>query len=170
MKVIDFDLQCHFGYFCLRFVENLACVRDHLSQIWNGITKLAFWETRLILKPGVTDFDLSGHFLSDTDIWFVRVMNCNWFALEPSMHLGILLTGIENWVNDFDLQDYLAISTQNSNTMPFNVALLYWSRLAKGRYTSQTWSCLCSVRVFPPIYQIYITNRTTQNVWITVSV
>ena len=39
---------------------------------------------------------------------------------------------------DLDLQGHLAISTHK---MAFNVALVHWSRPAKGCYTSQTCSC-----------------------------
>ena len=57
----------------------------------------------------------------------------------PNMHLGILKVVLKMGVINLDLQGHLAISTQET---AFNVALVYWSRLAKGCYTSQTCSCL----------------------------
>ena len=52
------------------------------------------------------------------------------------MHLGILSAGIENGAIGYDLQGHLAISTQNWKTA-FNVALVFWSKTAKGCYTAQ---------------------------------
>ena len=50
------------------------------------------------------------------------------------MHLGILSAIIENKVIDLDLQGHMAIIPIQETA--FNVALVYWSRQAKGCYTS----------------------------------
>ena len=69
----------------------------------------------------------------------------NEFELEsPNLHqicsLGFsqLLLKIE--VTDLDLQGYLAIIPIQETA--FNVALVYWSMVAKGCYTSQMCSCM----------------------------
>ena len=90
---------------------------------------------------GVTYLELQGHFghfdLQFQEIWLVRAIACIGFELEsPNLHqVGILVLKMD--VIDPDFQGHFAISTQET---PFNVALYYWSRPAKGWYTSQTCS------------------------------
>ena len=59
----------------------------------------------------------------------------------PNMHLGILSAGtvLNMEVIDLDLQGHLVIISTYETA--FNIALVYWSRPAKGCYTSQTCSC-----------------------------
>ena len=53
----------------------------------------------------------------------------------PIMHLGIFSAGIENG-------GHLAIISTQETAFNLNISLVYWSRSAKGCYTSQTCSCL----------------------------
>ena len=101
----------------------------------------------LVLKMGVIDLNLQGHFdlfdLEFLKIWLVRSIMCDVFELEsPNWHqiyiLGFSQIVLKMEVIDLDLQCHLAVSTQETT---FNVALVYWSKLTKGCYTSQTCSC-----------------------------
>ena len=93
------------------------------------------------------DLDLQGHFghfdLKFLEIWLVSVITCNRFELESqNLHqtciLGFSQLVLKMEVIDLDLKGLAIISTQET---AFNVALAYWSRPAKGCYTSQTCSC-----------------------------
>ena len=72
------------------------------------------------------------------------MITCNGFKLEsPNSHqiciLGFSQLVLKMGVIDLDLQGHLAIiSTQET---AFNFAFVYWSKPAKGCYTSQTCSC-----------------------------
>ena len=70
-------------------------------------------------------------------------MTCNGFELEsPNLHqiciLGICQMLLKMGIIDIYLQGHLAISTLET---AFNITLVYWSRPAKGCYTSQMCSC-----------------------------
>ena len=106
--------------------------------------------SRLVLKIGVIDLDLQchfGHFDSEfLEIRLVRTITrhrFNRFRLEsPNLHptyiLGYSRLLLNMEVIDLDLQGHFGISTHKT---AFNVALVHWSRPAKGCYTSQTCSC-----------------------------
>ena len=72
------------------------------------------------------------------------MITCSGFKLEsPNLHqiciLGFSQLVLKMGVIDLDLQGHLAIiSTQET---AFNFAFVYWSKPAKGCYTSQTCSC-----------------------------
>ena len=73
----------------------------------------------------------------DLEIRFVHAMTCNGFELQSPNLRQIYILGypqlvLKIAVIDLDIQGHLAISTQETT---FNVALLYWSRPAKGCYT-----------------------------------
>ena len=75
-------------------------------------------------------------------------ISCGGFELEsPNLHqirnLGYSQLLLKMGLIDLDLQGYLAISSQET---AFNVTVVYWSRLAKGCYTSQTCSFLICCR------------------------
>ena len=96
----------------------------------------------------VIDRDIQGHFghfvLELLQIWLVCMITNNGFELEsPNLHqiciLGYSQLVLKKEDINLDLQHYLAIiSTQET---AFNVALVYWAKLAKGWYMSQTCSC-----------------------------
>ena len=99
---------------------------------------------QLVLKMGVINLDLQGHFGSfDSEfleIWLVCTITCNGFELEsPNLHPICILRFswlvLNMGVIDHDLQGYLAILSQDSKK--WHSALLYWSRPAKGCYMSQ---------------------------------
>ena len=56
----------------------------------------------------------------------------------PIIYPGILLTGIENGGHWPWPQGHLAISTPNSKKKALNVALVYWSRAAKGCFNDSS--------------------------------
>ena len=95
----------------------------------------------------VIDLDLQGHF-GHFDSEFkefrpVRAITFNGFELEsPNLHqiciLGLSQLVLKMGGIDLDLQGHLAILTHKT---AFNVALVHWSRPAKGCYTSQMCSC-----------------------------
>ena len=102
----------------------------------------------LVSKMEVIDLDLQdhfGHFDSEfLEIWFVCVITCNGFELESlNLHqiyiLGFSWLLLKMEVIELDLQGHLAIIPIQETA--FNSALVYWSRSAKGCYTSQTCSC-----------------------------
>ena len=78
----------------------------------------------------------------------VLVITWNGFELEsPNLH-QICILGFSHLIlkmGVLDLQGQLAISTQET---AFKVALVYWSRPAKGFYMSQT--CSCYTLLYPP--------------------
>ena len=80
----------------------------------------------------------------------VRVVTFNRFELEsPNLHqicmLGFSQLVLEMGAIDRDLQGHLAISADKT---AFNIALVHWSKPAKGCYTSQTGSCLSYVTAY----------------------
>ena len=80
---------------------------------------------------------------------------CNGFELEsPNLHqiclLGFAQLVLKMEVIDLDLQGLAIISTQE---IALNFALVYWSRPAKGCYTSQT--CACYVILIHPIHSVH---------------
>ena len=136
-----------FWPFCLKILGNSACLCDNYSQIWARITKFApwpwpsrsFWTFWLRILRNFTCLH---------DI-------CNGFELEsPNLHqiclLGFAQLVLKMEVIDFNLQGLAIISTQE---IAFNVALVYWSRPAKGCYTSQT--CSCYVILIHPINSVH---------------
>ena len=75
------------------------------------------------IKMGVFDLDLHGHLgLFDSDfqeIWFVHTISPHRFGLEsPSLHHTCILEHLQLVLKivviDFNLQDHLAILSQNS--------------------------------------------------------
>ena len=103
--------------------------------------------SRLVLKMGVIDLDLQGHFghfdKEFLEMWLVFVTTYNGFELEsPNLHqiciLGFSRLVLKMEVIDIDLQGLAIVSTQET---AFNVDHVYWSRPANGCYTSQTCSC-----------------------------
>ena len=80
-------------------------------------------------------------------ILIFRAITFNGFELEsPNLHqiwiLGFLQLVLKMEGIDLDLQGHSAISTHKT---AFNVALVHWSRPAKGCYMSQMCSCLSYV-------------------------
>ena len=100
--------------------------------------------SQLVLKMEVIDLDLQGHFDHfDSEFWLVPAITFNGFELESSNLHQICILRFSQLVLrmggiDLDLQGHLAISTHKT---AFNVALVHWSRPAKGCYMSQTCSC-----------------------------
>ena len=158
MEVIDLDLQGHFGHFDLEFLE-IWLVRA-ITRHRFGLESPNLHQTcilgysQLVLKMEVIDLDLQGHFghfdLEFLGIWLVSMISCNGFELESpkyasTMYRGILSAGIEmggHWPWPSEVNGLAIILTEET---AFNVALVYWSRPAKGCYTSQTCSCRISL-------------------------
>ena len=102
--------------------------------------------SRLVLKIEVIDLDLQDHFghfdLEFLKIWFICMITCNGFQLESPNFYQICILGFSQLLlkmEVFDLPGHLAIIPILETA--FNVALVYWSRPAKGCYMSQTCSC-----------------------------
>ena len=135
-----------------RILGNSACQCDNSSQIWARITKFAPNMRPGILSAGIDLYlqDHFGHFdLEFLEIWLVCVMTCNGFELEsPNLHqiciLGFSHLLLKMEVIDLDLQGHLAIIPIQETA--FNIDLVYWSRPAKGCYTSQTCSCYTTLK------------------------
>ena len=104
--------------------------------------------SQLVLKMEVIDLDLQGHFgCFDSELLELRLVHTvTFYGFEiesPNLHqmciLGFSQLVLKMGGIDLDLQGHLAISTHKT---AFNVALVHWSKRAKGCYTSQTCSCL----------------------------
>ena len=145
--VIDLDLQGQFDHFDLRILENLGCPRDHSSPIWAGITKYTLGYSELVFEMGA--IDPSRSFWA---IWLRILGNlacprktCNGFELEsPNLHQICILRFsqvLKMGVIDLDRRGHLAICTQNTKKQYSTSLLVYWSRPAKGSYTSHMCSC-----------------------------
>ena len=81
----------------------------------------------------------------------VGAITCNGFELESPNLLQIYILGffqlvLKMGVIDIDFQGHLAIATHET---AFNVALIFWSRPAKGCYTSQARPCLHGFTIVP---------------------
>ena len=98
---LDIDLQGHLAKFDLEFSE-IRLVRA-VTRHRFGLESPNLHQTcilgysRLVLKIGVVDFDLQGHFshfdLEFLEILLVYTIICNEFEMESSnMHIGILFT------------------------------------------------------------------------------
>ena len=167
MEVIDLHLQGHFGHFDLEFkeiwlVRTITCHRFGLES-QNLPQTCIMGYTRLVLKMEVIDLDLQGHIdhfvLEFWEIWLVHAITGNGFELEsPNWHqiciLGFSQLLLKMGVIDLDLQGHLTFSAQETE---FNIALVYWSRPAKGCFMSQICSCayLCEL--------LYMNLETTCN-------
>ena len=140
-----------FWPFWLRMVGNLACPRDNSSQMWARITKYAPNMHHGMLSAGIENGGHwpwpSSHFDHfDSEFYELRLVcaaTFNGFELESqNLHqiciLGFLRLVLKMGSIDLDLQGHLATSTHKT---AFSVALVHWSRSAKGCYTSQTCSC-----------------------------
>ena len=141
-----------FWPFWLRILGNSACLRDNSSHIWARITKFA-----PNMHPGILSASIEhqGHWpWPSRSFWLFRLrilgnLAClyvtgNGFELgSPNYHqiciLGFSWLLLKMEVIDPDLQGHLAIIPTQETA--FNVALVYWSRPAKGCYTSQICSC-----------------------------
>ena len=106
------------------------------------------WISQLVLKMEIIDLDHIGHFghfdSEFEEFRFVCAITFNRFELElPKLHqiciLGFSQLVLKMGGIELDLQGHLAISTHKT---AFNVALVHWSRPAKGYYTSQACSCI----------------------------
>ena len=137
-----------------RGLGNSTCPCDNLSQIWARITTFA-----PNMHPGTLSavIENGGHWpWRSRSFWpfWLRILGnlacpCDnssqvwaWITkFAPNIHLGILWliwVVLKMGVIDLDLLGHLAISTHET---AFNVALVHWSRLATGCYTSQTCPC-----------------------------
>ena len=105
--------------------------------------------SQLVLKTEVIDLDLQGHFghfeLEFLEIWLVSLITCNGLELKsPNLHqiciLGFFRMVLKIEVIGLNFQGLAIILTHET---AFNVALVYWYRLAKGCYKSQTCYCRC---------------------------
>ena len=140
--------------FWLRILGNAAYPLDDSSQIGAKITKFAPCMHHGILSAGIEN---EGHLpLPSRSFWSfgLRILEnwayppdnsiiCNGFELEsPHVHQICILVFyqllLKVGVIDRDLEDHLAISTQET---AFSVALVYWSRPANVCYMSQSCSC-----------------------------
>ena len=116
MGVIDLDL--HFRPLWLRILGYSACPRNNSSQIWAWITKFApniMGYSWLVLKMGVIDLDLQGHFghfyLEFWVILIVCAITRHWFGLESSNLHQICIMGyswrvLKMGVIELDLQGH----------------------------------------------------------------
>ena len=111
------------------------------------------------------------------EIWLVSVITCYGFELEsPNLHqiciLGFSQLVLKMEFIDIDLQGLAIVSTQET---AFNVAFVFWSRLAKGCYTSQTCSCIVLWSGLGYSYSVLVLavleywNSGTRNVLVLVS-
>ena len=107
--------------------------------------------SRLVLKMGIVDLDLQcdfGHFDSEFSVGNLACPRDNlqwiWARITEfvlNMHLRILSAGIENvghWL--WPSRSFGHFDSEFQETA-YNVALVYWSRPAKGECTPLTCSC-----------------------------
>ena len=134
-----------FWPFWLRILGNLACPHSNSSQIWVWITKFAPNMHPLILLAGITN---GGHWpwpsRSFRPFWlWILWISAYLLGFEPessNLHqisiVGLSHVVLKMEVIDLDLRGHLAIISTQATAL--SVALVYWTRPAKGYYTSQT--------------------------------
>ena len=132
----------------LYLVRMITCHRFELESP-NLHQTCIVWYSLLVLKMEVIDLEPQGHFghfnLEFQETWLVCMIIFNRFELEsPNLYqiciLGFSQLVLKMGVINYDLQGHLAIVLTQDTAI--NTALVYWSRPAKGCYTSQTCSCL----------------------------
>ena len=112
--------------------------------------------SRLVLKIGVIDLDLQGHYghFEFLVIWLVRAIAWNGFELEsPNLHQICIL--IFSWLvlhtRIIKLEPSKSFGQFESGFQ--ETALVYWSRPAKGYYTSQRGFVFCRQRKWKAVTQ-----------------
>ena len=130
-----------FWPFWLIILGNLACQCDNSSHIWATITKFAQNMHSGILSA---DIENGGHWPWPLRsfwpfwLWLVRAITFDGFELESLNLHQICILGFSQVILKmgcivFDLQGHLAILTHKT---AFSVAIVHWSKPAKGCYTS----------------------------------
>ena len=171
--VIDLDLQGHFGHFDLEFLEiwvvrttirnRFGLEPQNLHQTW------IMGYSCLISKIGVSDLDLQGHYghydSEFLEIWLVHAITWNGFGLQsPNLHqiyiLRFSFTGIEYRGHWPWFSRPFGHFKSGFQEMAFNIALVYWSRPAKGYYTSQRalvfHDNILGLNCFEEIWKMYL--------------